>query len=118
MGGKGLSDTLSCTWCTIFLFLPHFDVICDLFTEQTHDKMESLTQLVSGIIFDFFFAYRMIMLHYVNEMSEEDRHGLVAVMAVSVPWNCMESCYSLEEPINCFLFNKHLTRNLVNMLYR
>lgn len=60
----------------------------------------------------------MIMLHYVNEMSEEDRHGLVAVMAVSVPWNCMESCYSLEEPINCFLFNKHLTRNLVNMLYR
>ena len=81
--------------------------------------MESLAQLVSGIIFDFFFfAYRMIMLHYVNEMSEEDRHGLVAVMAVSVPWNCMESCYSLEEPINCFLFNKHLTRNLVNMLYR
>ena len=60
----------------------------------------------------------MIMMNYLNEMGDEDRFGVVGVMAVSVPWNCMESCYSLEQPINCFLFNKHLTRNLVNMLYR
>ena len=28
--GKKISDTLSCTSCATFLFLPHFDVICDL----------------------------------------------------------------------------------------
>ena len=28
--GKNISDTLSCTLCATFLFLPHFDVICDL----------------------------------------------------------------------------------------
>ena len=28
--GKNISDTLSCASCATFLFLPHFDVICDL----------------------------------------------------------------------------------------
>ena len=28
--GKNVSDTLGCTSCATFLFLPHFDVICDL----------------------------------------------------------------------------------------
>ena len=28
--GKNISDTLSCTSCATFLFLPHFDLICDL----------------------------------------------------------------------------------------
>ena len=28
--GKNISDTLSCGACATFLFLPHFDVICDL----------------------------------------------------------------------------------------
>ena len=28
--GKNISDTLSCTSCATFLFLPHFDIICDL----------------------------------------------------------------------------------------
>ena len=27
---KNISDTLSCASCAYFLFLPHFDVICDL----------------------------------------------------------------------------------------
>ena len=27
---QNISDTLSCASCTTFLFLPHFDVICDL----------------------------------------------------------------------------------------
>ena len=25
-----ISDTLGCTLCATFLFLPHFDIICDL----------------------------------------------------------------------------------------
>ena len=28
--GKRISDTLSCTSCATFLFLPHYDLICDL----------------------------------------------------------------------------------------
>ena len=28
--GKKISDTLGCVSCATFLFLPHFDVICDL----------------------------------------------------------------------------------------
>ena len=27
---KNISDTLSCALCATFLFLPHFDVMCDL----------------------------------------------------------------------------------------
>ena len=27
---KNISDTLGCASCATFLFLPHFDVICDL----------------------------------------------------------------------------------------
>ena len=32
--GKNISDTLSCASCATFLFLPHFDVICDLFLNR------------------------------------------------------------------------------------
>lgn len=60
----------------------------------------------------------VIFMNYLNEFGDTKSSGLVGVMAVSVPWNCMESCVSLEQPINSFLFNKHLTRNLVNMLQR
>ena len=28
--GKNISGTLSCALCATFLFLPHFDVICDI----------------------------------------------------------------------------------------
>ena len=28
--GKNISDALGCALCATFLFLPHFDVICDL----------------------------------------------------------------------------------------
>ena len=28
--GKNISNTLSCASCATYLFLPHFDVICDL----------------------------------------------------------------------------------------
>ena len=35
-----------------FLFLPHFDVICDLLPEQTHGNMESICKIVLIIIKD------------------------------------------------------------------
>ena len=32
--GKNISDTLGCASCTTILFLPHFDVICDLLVNR------------------------------------------------------------------------------------
>ena len=32
--GKKISDTLGCASCATFLFLPHFDVICDLLLDM------------------------------------------------------------------------------------
>jgi len=57
-------------------------------------------------------------MNYLNEVGDCESSGLVGVMAVSTPWNCMESCDSLEQPINSFLFNQYLTRNLVQMIQR
>ena len=65
-----------------------------------------------------FFFKRMILMNYLNEVGDCESSGLVGVMAISTPWNCMESCESLEQPINSFLFNQHLTRNLVQMIQR
>ena len=39
--GKNISDTLGYASCATYLFLPHFDVICDLL-QQTHGNMESI----------------------------------------------------------------------------
>ena len=33
--GKNISDTLCCASCATFLFLPHFDVICDLLLNRS-----------------------------------------------------------------------------------
>ena len=77
-----------------------------------------LAVLYADVNFRALCNHRMILMNYLNEMGDTDSSGLVGVMAVSTPWNCMESCESLEQPINSFLFNKHLTRNLVNMLHR
>ena len=41
--GQNISDTLVCGLCAAFLFLPHFDDMCDLLLpEQTHGDMESV----------------------------------------------------------------------------
>ena len=33
--GKNISDTLGCASCATFLFLPHFDVLCDLLLNRS-----------------------------------------------------------------------------------
>ena len=40
--GKNISDTLSCVCVPLFLFLPHFDVICDLFLNTRPRSTESV----------------------------------------------------------------------------
>ena len=46
------SDTLSCTSCATFLFLPHFDVICDLLLNR---RMATWNLFVKFAILFFFF---------------------------------------------------------------
>ena len=41
--GMNISDTLGYALCAIFLFLPHFDVMCDLLLNRpAHGNMESI----------------------------------------------------------------------------
>ena len=40
--GKNIGDTLGCASCATFLFLPHFDVICDLLLNRRTANMESI----------------------------------------------------------------------------
>ena len=53
-----ISDTLGCASCATFLFLPHFDVLCDLllnrrtatwnlFVKQRHGNRESIYSFLS-----------------------------------------------------------------------
>ena len=41
---KNISEKLSWASCATFLFLPHFEVICDLLLNKTHSNMESICQ--------------------------------------------------------------------------
>ena len=59
--GKNISDTLGCASCTTFLFLPHFDVICDLLLNRRTATWNlfvvirmcknEITNLVNAIVF-------------------------------------------------------------------
>ena len=51
--GKNISDTLGCASCATFLFLPHFDVICDLLL-----KRRTAT-------WNLFVNYMMLLLNFV-----------------------------------------------------
>ena len=68
--GKNISDTLGCTSCATFLFLPHFDVICDLL-QNRHTKTWNLfvkcylSLSVINISHDF--TKRMDEIHYLHE---------------------------------------------------
>ena len=48
--GKKISDTLGCTSCAIFLFLPRFDVICDLLLNRRTATWNLFVNLISSVI--------------------------------------------------------------------
>ena len=50
--GKNISDTLGCASCAPFLFLPHFDVICDLLLNRRTATWNLFVKLI--IIFAYF----------------------------------------------------------------
>ena len=49
--GKDISDTLACGSCATFLFLPHFDVICDLLLNR---RTATWNLFVKYISFSFY----------------------------------------------------------------
>ena len=53
---KNISDTLGCASCATFLFLPHFDVICDLSLNRQTAKWNLFVKYRFGIDLVMFVA--------------------------------------------------------------
>ena len=49
--GENISDTLIPALCSTFLFLPHFDVICDLLLTDALQQGIHLLILVTNVLF-------------------------------------------------------------------
>ena len=47
--GKNISDTLGCAWCATFLFLPDFDVICDLLLNRRTATWNLFVKLIVNL---------------------------------------------------------------------
>ncbi|KAG2468671.1 ABHD3 Phospholipase, partial [Polypterus senegalus] len=58
----------------------------------------------------------ILLLNYLARMGRKS--GLLAAFTVSVSWNTVESCASLEKPLNKILFNYHLASNLCQAITR
>ena len=55
--GKNISDTLGCTSCATFLFLPHFDLICDLLLNRRMATWNLFVKEMYLTIFSFVAYY-------------------------------------------------------------
>ena len=62
--GKNISDTLGCALCATFLFLPHFDVICDLLLNR-HTATWNL--FVNYIISSVMHAFWLVLTYDLLE---------------------------------------------------
>ncbi|MBN3318605.1 ABHD3 Phospholipase, partial [Atractosteus spatula] len=58
----------------------------------------------------------MLLLNYLARKGNEA--GLLAGLTMSVSWDTLESCASLERPLNKVLFNWHLAANLCRAVNR
>ena len=115
--GKNISDTLSCASCATFLFLPHFDIICDLLLNRhtatwnlfvnyiissvmhafwlvlTYDLLED--RRIDDVIIKTFFPY-ILILYYIKQIDSKlpcicsviDHRGRQNVVRPSVLTNC------------------------------
>ena len=101
--GKNISDTLGCASCATFLFLPHFDITCDLllnrrtatwnlFVKQTMVNLEPCSYLVQ------------YMLHY-NPFLWHYRSNICLVCAKQ---RIKYFCWSEKD---CHSLNKKITRS-------
>ena len=89
--GKNISDTLGCTSCATFLFLPHFDVICDLllnrhmatwnlFVNWMTAKQES-DLLITSMITDRIGQHKVLLS--MTKFEKETRHRLYVFIKIS-----------------------------------
>ena len=51
--GKNISDTLGCAACATFLFLPHFDVICDLLLDRRTATWNLFVNKILGFCYQY-----------------------------------------------------------------
>ena len=58
--GKNISDTLSYASCATFLFLPHFEVICDLLLNRRTATWNLFVKYI------FFSIYILILIHVTS----------------------------------------------------
>ena len=67
--GKNISDTLGCASCATFLFLPHFDVICDLLLNRRTATWNLFVKwsLTNGFS-KWIAACHYIMASYINSI--------------------------------------------------
>ena len=61
--GKNISDTLGCASCATFLFLPHFDVICDLLLNR---RTATWNLFVKYLSYEFFSYDRHDRYNYME----------------------------------------------------
>ena len=62
--GKNISDTLGCALCATFLFLPHFDVICDLLLNR---RTTTWNLFVNCIISSVLHAFWLVLTYDLLE---------------------------------------------------
>ena len=65
--GKNISDTLGCTSCATFLFLPDFDVICDLLLNRCTATWDLFVKYTVHYVIGMYFlqVYACILLQYI-----------------------------------------------------
>ena len=67
--GKNISDTLGCASCATFLFLPHFDVICDLLLNR---RTATWNLFVNYIISSVMHAFWLVLTYDLLEDRRTD----------------------------------------------
>ena len=83
--GKNISDTLGYASCATFLFLPHFDVICDLLlnrrtaTWNLFVNFTITTEIHARSLANFYCQYadRHINLKFMRRVSEREREQAI-----------------------------------------
>jgi predicted alpha/beta-fold hydrolase len=61
--------------------------------------------------------YSLVLVQHLTNRHEEDS-GLKAVITFSSPWDSFATSDSLERPVNWFLYNRYLTKVLIQFVER
>ena len=72
--GKNISDTLGCASCATFLFLPHFDVICDLLLNRRTATWNLFVNLIT-YLHVIKYTYWMLWQKIINIINDDKKDG-------------------------------------------